>query len=101
MGAVMMEDIQILVRSRDDMSPRLCDYAREKVAAALRRTSEPVLYARVWIDRAPDPAVARPAEAGVEVDLNGTVLRARADAATQVEAIDLMQDRLRARMRRQ
>ncbi|SRR6266540_5585774 len=95
-----MSDIQIQVRSRDDTYPRIAEYAREKVAAALRRTAQPVLYARVWLDRAPDPAVTRPAEASVEVDLNGTVVRAHADAPTQVEAIDLMQDRLRARMAR-
>ena len=95
-----MSDIQIQVRWRDDTYPRVVDYAREKVAAALRYTSRPVLFARVWLDRAPDPAVARPAEASVEVDLNGTVVRARADAATQVEAIDLMQDRLKLRLAR-
>ena len=95
-----MSEVQIQVRSRDDRYPRICQYAREKVAAALRHTSEPVLYARVWLDRAPDPAVARPAEAGVEVDLNGTVVLARGDGTTQVDAIDVMQDRLRARIAR-
>jgi ribosome-associated translation inhibitor RaiA len=95
-----MSDIQIQVRSRDDTYPRIVEYAREKVAATLRYTSRPILYARVWLDRAPDPAVPRPAEASVEVDVNGTVVRARADAATQAEAIDLMQDRLKARLAR-
>jgi hypothetical protein len=95
-----MSDIQIQVRSRDDRYPRIVDYAREKVAAALRYTSRPILFARVWLDRAPDPAVARPAAASAEVDVNGTVVRARADAPTQVEAIDLMQDRLKVRIAR-
>jgi hypothetical protein len=95
-----MSEVQIQVRSRDDRYPRICEYAREKVAVALRRTSEPILYARVWLDRAPDPAVARPAVATVEVDLNGTVVHARGDGTTQVEAIDRMQDRLRTRISR-
>src|SRR5687767_14293020 len=95
-----MSELQIQVRSRDEQYSRICEYAREKVTAALRYTSEPVLYARIWLDRAPDPAIARPAEAGVEVDLNGTVVRARGDGVTQVEAIDLMQDRLRTRIAR-
>jgi len=95
-----MSDIQIQIRCRDEQYRRIVDYAREKVETALRHTSRPILYARVWLDRSADPAVARPAEASVEVDVNGTVIRARADAPTQVEAIDLMQDRLRARMAR-
>jgi hypothetical protein len=73
---------------------------KAKMAAVLRHTGLPVLRARVWLGRVRDPAVARPAVVRAEVNLNGTAVRAHADGATDTEAIDLMHDRLQARVAR-
>jgi len=95
-----MENLQIQVRTGAGIPVALRDYAREKVESVLRHTSRPVLFARISLVRLPDPAVPRPAQARVEIDLNGAVLLASADAATPTEAIDLMKDRLSARLGR-
>ena len=95
-----MSEAQIQVWYRDATCREFSEYAREKVATALMHTALPVLKAMVALDRSKDPAVARPAMASVEVDLNGSVVRAHAEATSHAEAIDLMQDRLRGRMAR-
>ncbi len=91
---------QIHVQLGHGLPSDLSTYADEKVTAALRHTAEPVLYARVRVDRTGDNSVTRAAIARVEVDLNGRVVRAHAQADTPREAIDLMQDRLRVRLER-
>jgi len=92
--------IDIDVRSHPHFPASIRDYATGKVRSALHHTSRPVLYARVALDRSAHHAVPRPVRASVEVDLNGTVLVAKADARTATEAIDLMKDRLAARLAR-
>ena len=95
-----MSEIQIRADSRTADADRVREYAKDKVAAVLRLTSVPVLSARVTLDHAPDPSIARPVSARAEVDLNGTLVRAHAEARTEYEAIDLMQHRLRTRFER-
>ncbi|MEU5990020.1 sigma 54 modulation/S30EA ribosomal C-terminal domain-containing protein [Spirillospora sp. NPDC047418] len=85
---------------RGDVPDRFADAAREKVAAAFRQAPEPVLFARVKLATAPDPAVERPAMAQATVDVNGRPVRVHAAAATMQEAIDLLPDLLRARFER-
>jgi ribosome-associated translation inhibitor RaiA len=64
----------------------------------IERIPEPVLFARVKLSHAPDPAVERPAIAQVTVDVNGDVVRARRCAHDLREAIDLLQARLRDKL---
>ncbi|WP_247612001.1 sigma 54 modulation/S30EA ribosomal C-terminal domain-containing protein [Actinomadura latina] len=85
---------------RGDVPERFAEAAREKVAAAFRQAPEPVLFARVKLATAPDPAVERPAMAQANVDVNGRLVRVHAAAATMQEAIDLLPDLLRARFER-
>jgi ribosome-associated translation inhibitor RaiA len=47
-----------------------------------------------------DPAVARPAVAQATIDVNGRIVRAEAAGATMRDAIELLADRLRTRLRR-
>jgi ribosome-associated translation inhibitor RaiA len=95
-----MTEIQVRADSRIDDASRVREYAKDKVAAILRLASVPILSARVTLDHAPDPSIAGPVSARVEVDLNGTVVRAHAEARSEFEAIDLMQHRLRTRFER-
>jgi ribosome-associated translation inhibitor RaiA len=92
-----MADTQILqvqTYTRGAVPEDAIDLAVQKVRGALRLASEPVLYARVKLTRAADPAVDTPAVAQANVDVNGRQVRAQAVAATMREAIDLMCDKL-------
>lgn len=84
--------MSIQVHAQGRVPSGLVDYAREKVTAALRQSGRPVLHVRLTLASAPQ-AVAR-----VDVDVNGRDIHAHAGAGTLREAIDLMQDRLRARL---
>jgi ribosome-associated translation inhibitor RaiA len=71
-----------------------------KVRSVLRHVTRPVLSARVTLTMSADPAVARPAAAQATVDVNGRIVRAEAVGRTMYDAIELMADRLGARLRR-
>jgi ribosome-associated translation inhibitor RaiA len=94
-------EVEINVQLQPGMEPQVQRYAREKVTAVLGHTARPVLFARVRLDRIGNPAAVRPVTARAEVDLNGQVLHAEARADTPYEALDLLQDRLQARVDRQ
>ncbi|TQM66604.1 ribosomal subunit interface protein [Actinomadura hallensis] len=76
------------------------DYARDKVTAVFRYAPEPVLFARVKLSMAANPAVARPAMAQANLDVNGRLVRAQVAAETMFEAIDELHDRLQRRLGR-
>jgi ribosome-associated translation inhibitor RaiA len=75
-------------------------YAQEKVAHVARIAPRPVHYAKVELRFEPDPARARPALVTGELDVDGRIVRARADAPTMHEAVDLAEARLRAALER-
>lgn len=91
---------EVLVETRGAVSAGAPEYARGKVAAVLERLDEPVLAVRVRLAQEANHAVARPSLAQVVVDLNGRPVRAHVAAATMREAVDLLQDRLAARLAR-
>jgi ribosome-associated translation inhibitor RaiA len=76
------------------------ELAVAKVHLVLRHVTRPVLSVRVILTMSADPAVSRPAAAQVTVDVNGRIVRAEAVGKTMRDAIELMADRLRARLRR-
>lgn len=76
------------------------ELAVAKVRSVLRHVTRPVLSARVTLTMSADPAVGRPAAAWATVDVNGRIVRAEAAGRTMRDAIELMADRLRARLRR-
>ncbi|WP_200797736.1 sigma 54 modulation/S30EA ribosomal C-terminal domain-containing protein [Streptoalloteichus hindustanus] len=82
------------------MSARAQDYARDKVLALSRCCPGPVPFARVRLTRSHDPSVPTPALVQVNLEVTGTEVRAQAAAPTFTEAVDLVQDRLRERLRR-
>ncbi|HEX6419685.1 MAG TPA: sigma 54 modulation/S30EA ribosomal C-terminal domain-containing protein [Acidimicrobiales bacterium] len=73
-------------------------YAAEKIRRIVRGIDEPVLFARVKLALAPDPAVDRPAIAQATLDLNGRLVRAHVAAHTAREAVDLLDRTLRDRL---
>ncbi len=92
------DEVEIQVQLQAGMEPQLHHYAQEKISAALGHTGRPVLFARVRVDRIANPAAVRPVTARAEIDLNGRVLHAEVTADTPYEAVDLLQDRLEARL---
>jgi len=99
-GLKTSQAVDVQVRSRGQV-PRGADaYAREKVLATLAHVSEPVLAAQVKLDQAVNRKAARPASAQAVVDVNGRLVRAHVAASTMFEAVDLLQERLTARLAR-
>jgi RNA polymerase-binding transcription factor DksA len=75
------------------------DYAVAKVRRAIETAGAPVLYGRIKLGEAADPAVERPALAEAMLDVNGRPVRAHVAASTMTEAVDLLEERLRERLR--
>ncbi|WP_433221526.1 HPF/RaiA family ribosome-associated protein [Dactylosporangium sp. CS-047395] len=92
------DEVEVQVQLQHGMETELQRYAREKVTAVLGHTAQPVLYARVRIDRTTNPAATRPVTARAEIDVNGRVLHAEASADTPHEAVDLLRDRLQGHL---
>ncbi|MFD4660647.1 HPF/RaiA family ribosome-associated protein [Kitasatospora sp. NPDC058444] len=90
----------ITVTTRGEVTLAAPDYARTKLLAVLERLDEPVLAVRVKLTQEPNHAVARPSTAQATLDLNGRPVRAHVAATTMQEAVDLLQDRLNARIAR-
>lgn len=93
-------DLPLQVHRGGTISDQEADYARERVLAALRHASEPVLFARARLTRLTDPALERPAVAQANVDLNGRPIRCQVARATMTEAVDDLHDRLMTRLQR-
>lgn len=71
------------------------DYAWRRLGPLFDVIAEPVRFVRIKLSLAPDPAIERPALAEVSVDIDGDVVRAHVAANRLIEAVDLLQRRLR------
>ncbi|MFH9352832.1 HPF/RaiA family ribosome-associated protein [Kitasatospora sp. NPDC017646] len=91
---------EVQVATRGEVSLAAPEYARTKLLAVLERLDEPVLAVRVKLTQEPNHAVAKPSIAQATLDLNGRPVRAHVAATTMQEALDLLQDRLNARIAR-
>ncbi|HET7490051.1 MAG TPA: sigma 54 modulation/S30EA ribosomal C-terminal domain-containing protein [Acidimicrobiales bacterium] len=89
-------DMEILTRG--EVGDAEVAYALERVGSALRRVDEPLLFGRLKLELAPDPARPRPALLQVTVDVNGEVLRAHVDGHDLREAADLLERRVRDKL---
>ena len=94
----MHGEVEVQVQLQTGMEPQLHRYAQEKITTVLGHTGQPVLFARVRLDRIGNPAATRPVTARAEIDLNGRILHADVSADTLFEAVDLLQARLEARL---
>jgi ribosome-associated translation inhibitor RaiA len=94
------ETAQVRVETHGEVPPWAVGLATAKVGSVIRVAAEPVLFARVMLAMAPDPAVARPAVAQATIDMNGRVIRAQAAETTMRLAVEQMSRRLRTRLTR-
>ncbi|MFF9868917.1 sigma 54 modulation/S30EA ribosomal C-terminal domain-containing protein [Streptomyces sp. NPDC013953] len=99
-GLKTSTDIGVEVRNRGQVPNGADTYAREKVLALISHVSEPVLSVRVKLTQAVNASTVRPATAQAVVDVNGRPVRAHVAASTMFEAVDLLQERLTARLAR-
>jgi ribosome-associated translation inhibitor RaiA len=95
-----IETIPVRAMTHGAVPEKAQEFAVAKVRAVLAHVTRPVLSARVTLTMSADPAVARPAVAQATIDVNGRIVRAEAAGRTMRDAIELMADRLRGRLRR-
>lgn len=98
MADIAAEEIRVSVRG--DIPADTAEYARDRLVQVISRLGDPVLFAEVELDLAPDPARERPALVEATVDVNGHPVRAHVAAGELIEAVDLMSDRLARRLER-
>lgn len=79
----------------DELDPQVIEHAREVVLGVAKFAPRPVLHARIVLRVLPDPALERPAIAKASLDVSGRSVRAHLAAEHMVEAIDLLERRLR------
>src|SRR5215469_1818358 len=90
----------VQVRTAGMVPSRMPEVARRRVTAVLRHVGEPVLFARIMLTMAADPAVDRPATAWAMVSVNGRLVRASGTGGTMNDAIGQLTTRLRIRLER-
>ena len=81
-----------------DVNAEAVTYARQRILALTNHIEDPVLYARIKLTHAADPARSRPELAQALLDVNGRLVRAHVAAHDMHEAIDLLQQRLRDKL---
>lgn len=92
--------IEVVVQTHGDVNRWEREYARDKIARLSGIAGRPMLFARVDLRRASDPAHERPVDAKASLDVNGKLVRAHVAADTATEAVDLLDARLRERLAR-
>jgi ribosome-associated translation inhibitor RaiA len=101
MNVVNVDDLtKIVVHAHGRVTSADHVYARDKIAHLGQSVSGLMRSARVDLIAHADPARERPALAKAELDLDGKIVRAHAEAATMVAAVDALQARLRHRLDR-
>ena len=94
------QPVQVQIETQGAVPEGMPELAIAKVDSVLRLATEPVLQVRVTLTMAADPAVALPAVARVNVDLDGRLVRAQAAGETMRESVEHMASRLRVRLER-
>jgi hypothetical protein len=99
--AVVMTDMQVVevqTFTHGAVPKEAVELAVQRVRSLLRLAPGRVLFVRVKLALAADPAVGRPATVQATIDAGGRVIYAQATARTLREAADLLHDRLRIRI---
>lgn len=94
------QTLQVQTHTQGAVPDEAVDLAVVRMRSVLRLAHEPVLFARVKLTLAADPAVEMPAVAQANIDLNGRPVRAQATAATMRDAIEALCDKLRIQLER-
>jgi ribosome-associated translation inhibitor RaiA len=87
-------EVPIEVSVDGDVDDATVDYAVHRLEKVLARAGEPLLFVRLRLTVASDPARDRPARAQASFDLKGGPLHAHAEAHDLREAADRLQRRL-------
>ena len=95
-----MSQFNVEITSRGAVSEHARTYARDKIHALERYVKAPILGARVVLITERNPRIADRARAEAEIDLQGHLIRACADAETVEAATDAVIDRLQRQLRR-
>jgi ribosome-associated translation inhibitor RaiA len=98
LGRGEIDEQQIVVLTRGDVGAKDVRYARRKLARMTSQVLEPIMFARIKLTTAGDPARERPAMAQAELDINGETVRAHVAARVLTEAVDLLEERLREQL---
>jgi ribosome-associated translation inhibitor RaiA len=94
------QTVPLQAGTRGSVPAEMTELASSKVGSVLRLTDRPILFARVMLTMAADPAVERPAMARADLDINGRIVHVHAAGETMRDAVELMADRLRSRLER-
>lgn len=97
---VAIDPADVRVETRGPVRQGAVEHAREAVAALTRLAGEPVLFARVKLTAPDAPDAKRPYTAQANLDVNGRLIRAQAAGPSMYQALDLLEDRARTRLRR-
>jgi ribosome-associated translation inhibitor RaiA len=95
---VVTGEYEVQLVTRGDVTPRDRRDASARVARLGHLTRMPILFARVKLTQAEDPARVRPALAQATVELNGMMVRAHAVEETMHLAVDRLEARLRDKL---
>jgi ribosome-associated translation inhibitor RaiA len=87
--------LPVHIRTHGTVPPEAADYAVTKLGAALQHAPEPVVASWVTLD-----AAAPGDRVDAQVNVGGVHVHVHAVGETLQEATDLMQERLRSRLRR-
>ena len=90
----------LIVHAHGRVSPADHVYAHQKVTRVCRFAHAPVLSVRVDLETHANPSREQRASAKAELNINGEIVRAHADAQTTRAAIDLLEARLRRQIER-
>jgi hypothetical protein len=86
--------VPIEVSVHGEVETEAVEYARKRIGAVMDHIGEPMIFVRLRLTVAPDPARDRPALAHATVDIDGELVRAHVAAHEPREAADLLQRRL-------
>jgi ribosome-associated translation inhibitor RaiA len=79
----------------DELGEQVREHALDVLLTVARHAPQPVLRARITLHLHPDRALERPAVAKASLDVGGRPVRAHVAAESMLEAIDLLERRLR------
>jgi ribosomal subunit interface protein len=95
-----VQELEVSVATQGEIPEAAKQYATDKVTQLVRFTRRPILFVQVKLTLEPNPAQERPALAEATLDVNGRPVRAHVAGHDLMEAVDLLEERLRRRLER-
>lgn len=95
-----VQELEVSVATAGNVPEAAKKYATDKVTQLARYTKRPILFAQVRLNLEANPSRERPALAEATLDVNGRPVRAHVAGHDMMEAVDLLEERLRRRLDR-